>query len=204
MKRISLLFCLMVLASQAMAQDEFDNLISLSWDSNTPLSNKDFVGSTSYRGLRVGYRKRINDHFFVGLDFNNATYNDYKPRQTYYTDAGAYTTDFFRYIYSYGVTVSGDYYFNTEKKLVPFAGLGVGALFNNYKEFYNIYAISDSNWGLLFRPELGVLYKLTRDGKMGVTGAVHFDISTSKSSEFNYANFNTAGFRLGIFIALVE
>ena len=126
MKRFLILKFFTVLYYEMEAQN-FNQLFSISWDINQPLSNTDFIGNTSKQGFRIGYRQIINEHFLAGLDLSSSTFKDYAPRQTYYTSDGALTTDFFRYADAYGLTLSGDYLFRPEKKFQPFAGLGVGA-----------------------------------------------------------------------------
>ena len=40
---------------------DFDRFYFLSWDNNTPMSNKDFISQASSLGSKLGFRKRIND-----------------------------------------------------------------------------------------------------------------------------------------------
>jgi hypothetical protein len=176
----------------------YNRYFSVSYDVNAPLSNTDFAGKVSGRGVQLGYREKINDHFYAGLQLSSATYNDYAPRQTYYSETSAFTTDLYKYVYSYGVTVNGDYYFSPDKRLSPFVGLGIGANYNSYKMFYNIYSSTDSGWGVLVRPEIGALLKLGSRQSWGIVGAVHFDYASTKSDKFDYPNFTNIGLRLGV------
>lgn len=179
---------------------DYTRYVSIGWNVNVPLSNRDNIGTTSYSGMRFGIREKLSDHFFAGLDLNSFTYNSHTPRQTYFSDGSALTTDYYNYVYSYGATVSGEYYFNPEKRLMPFAGLGVGATYNSYKTFYNVYGNADSAWGLLLRPEAGAILKVGSRGAWGLIASAHYDYSSAKSEMFNYSNFSNVGFRLGIVI----
>lgn len=186
----------------AMAQNAFDKFISFSWDVNKPLSNTNYIKKYSVKGFQVGYREKIGDHFYIGGDFSNATYDDYAPRQTYYIDGGAVTTDFYKYVVAYGVTLSGDYFFTPEKRLSPFAGFGVGSNYNSYKLYYNIYSSSDSGWGFLMRPQAGAILKIGKEMSWGVIAAVHYDYSTAMTKDFAYTNFANIGLRVGIVLGM--
>ena len=186
-----------------LGQDKvFDRHLSFSWDINSPLSNTNFIKNTSVKGVMVSYRQRINNHLFLGIDLNNVTYHDYSPRQTYFLDGGAVTTSFYKYVVAYDVTLGGDYYFSPEKRLSPFAGLGVGANYNSYKLYYNIYSSEASGWGVLVRPQAGAILKIGEEMSWGVLAAIHYDYSTAASKDFAYTNFTNIGFRVGIVIGV--
>ena len=160
---------------------------------NTP----DFVNETSACGIKIVYRFSINEKFFVGIDFNRNTYDHYEPTETYSTGSGHLTTDYFSYIYSFGVAVSGQYHFKLNSdKFFPYAGLGLGALNNEYALYYNIYKEGDQQWGFLARPDAGIVAKLGRS--LGVFAAVTYDYTTNKSEYFELDKFSTVGFQLGL------
>src|SRR6516225_5884986 len=64
---------------------DFDRFYFLSWDNNSPLSNKDFISQASSLGTKLGFRKRLNeeDKLWVGGDFGWAVYKQYIPVTTY-------------------------------------------------------------------------------------------------------------------------
>lgn len=185
-------------ARVAPGQSIYERYFALSYDVNIPLVNTGYVGNTSTRGFQFGFRQKINEKVFVGLDLNDATYSTHIPRQTYTTDGGALTTDFYNYVYSYGAAVAGEYYFDTEKKIMPFVGIGVGATYNEYTQYYNLFTNTDKKWGLLLRPQAGAIFKLGKFESWGLITAVHLDYSTAKSKDFGYDNFMNLGFRVGL------
>lgn len=177
---------------------EYDRLFSLNLDINQPLSNTDFIGNTSGRGFKIGYRQILNEHFLVGADINSATFNDYAPRQTYVTETGALTTDFYRYAYTYGLNLSGDYLFFPDKRFQTFAGLGIGASYIDYTQYYNVFSASDKKWGVLIRPEAGAILRLGKYSSWGIQGVLHYDFSSAKSPDFGYSNFMNVGIQIGV------
>ncbi len=202
MRRLMMIILIACAATGVMAQEVFDKFLSFSWDVNMPLSNTNFIKKSSVKGFQAGYREKIGDHFYVGGDFSNATYDDHAPRQTYYIDGGAITTDFYKYVVTYCATLNGDYYFTPEKRLSPFAGLGIGASYNSYTLYYNIYSSSGNGWGFLARPQAGAILKMGKEMSWGVIAAVHYDYSTTMSKDFAYTDFTNLGLRVGIVLGL--
>lgn len=181
----------------AFSQEKY---IYLNLDGSKPLSNTEWINDFSFAGGKLGYRGFIRPNFSAGLDLGWANFDQYEPTVTTQTGSGAITTDYFHYVYSYSAVVSAQYYFKDEEeeRLFPYAGLGLGANTNEYVLYYNIYEDSQRSWGFLARPELGVLFRFTDHGSLGIMAAVHFDYSTNKSDKFAYDNFSSFGFQIGL------
>jgi outer membrane protein W len=200
MKRyIATMLTVLLIARGASAQEKF---FYVSLDVNKPLSNTSWVGDVSSRGLKAGYRAFINERFSAGLDITSTTFDQYQPTITVQTENGAVTSDYFKYIYSYSVTASGQYYFKAgdSERFFPYVGLGLGANNNEYVLYYNIYTDSERKWGFLARPEAGILVKLSKRGSIGAIAALHYDYSTNKSPMFEYSNFSSVGFNIGLML----
>ncbi len=176
----------------------FDKYYSVVFDVNKPLSNTEFIKNTSTRGAKFIYREFINEKFSVGGEFGLATYNDYVPPAVYTNGNTSIYTDFFGYAYNYSLTLSGEYYFITDKWIMPYAGFGFGAAYNRYTIFYNIYGDEDKKWGALFRPNVGTLMRFGKKTSWGATAGIHLDFSTAKSKDFDYKNFSNLGFQIGL------
>lgn len=187
-------------SAEAFAQTSYDRYFFFGSDVVKPMNNTSFINSLSAKGFQVGYRERINDHFYAGGDFNSSTLSEHNPRQTYHTTTGDLTVEFYKYVVTYSATLAGEYYFSPEKRLSPFAGLGIGANYNSYSMFYNVFTPKDNSWGVIFRPQAGVLYRLGQEQSWGVMAAVHYDYSTARSDYFGYTGFTTLGLRVGIVV----
>lgn len=195
---------LFIAALAARGQSSMKRYIGVSWAINKPLSNTSYVSDVSNQGMQLTYREVINDRFAMGGDFNLSVYKGYTPRQTYYGDSGALTSDYFKYVQTIGLTLNGDYLFSSDKKLIPFLGLGLGASYNEFKTYYNIYSTTDSSWGVLVRPQAGAIYRIGKNGMWGVSAAAYFDYSSCKSTEFDYTNFTCVGIKLALVALNVE
>lgn len=189
-KLILLIFSCIAFASQAQ-----HNYLYVGLDISKA-STPDFSNHTSANGIKVGYRFFVNDRFSVGIDFNKNTYTEYHDTQTFPTENGHITTDYFSYIYTFGIAASGQYNFNLNDKFFPYVGLGLGGMNTEYALYYNIYSESDRGWGFLARPEAGIIAKLGRS--VGAFASVTYDYTTYKSEYFELDRFSTVGFQLGL------
>lgn len=198
MSRITLVGIILLGCSRMSFGQYYDKTYSVALDITAPLSNADYVSQISARGFRLGYREMINDRFFAGFDFNNSSYTKYKPRRTYSNGTGAITTDLFNYAYNYGITLSGEYYFKVEQRVMPYAGLGVGASYIKYKQFFNVYTNQSDSWGVLVRPQVGVQIRLKEDSKWAFQAALHYDYSSAKNKDFDLGSFSSVGVNVGI------
>jgi len=186
-----------VLCAQVVAAQDFDKYFYASWNYKTPLSDTNWLGDASAKGLKLGYRKIITDRFSVGFDYTWSAYEEYKPTATFVTENSAITTDYFNDLYSYGLTLNGQYFLPVNStRVLPFVGIGLGATLNRYAQNYNIYTDDDSSWGFLARPEVGVL--LAFGGKVGIIAGAHYDYTTASSDFFELSDFSAYGFNLGL------
>jgi hypothetical protein len=197
MKRYIFLVVVFLSVSQLWAQEKY---IYLSIDGNKPLSNTNWIEDVSFAAGKFGYRGFIRPNFSAGLDLGWANFDQYEPRSTKQNATGAVTSDYFHYVYSYSGVLSGQYYFKDEDedRFFPYAGLGLGANTNEYVLYYNIYEDTERSWGFLARPEIGLLFRFTERGGLGIMAAIHYDYSTNKSEKFAYDNFSSLGFQIGI------
>ena len=184
------------MAGSAIAQD-FDNIFYVSWNTSKPLSSTNWVDGSSSKGIKVGYRKLISDRFSAGVDFTWNVFDQYSPTTTFESPTGAVTTDYFTYLYSYGLSATGQYYLpvNT-KRVMPYVGLGLGVSRNKYALFYNVYTESDDSWGFQASPEVGLLFPF--GGKIGAIVGAHYDFSTATSDYFQVGRYNRLGVNVGL------
>jgi opacity protein-like surface antigen len=196
MKSIATIF-LLVWSFSAGAQLH-SSAFHVGWSILKPLSDKDYIDKTSAAGMRIGYSKFLNNKFGVGLEGAYATLNDYIPRQTYEYPGGAYTTDFHTYLYYFTLMANAQYYIVQGKHFIPYASLGMGIAFSEYRIFYNVYADNDSRQSFTVRPEVGTLFKVKEYSNWGFKGAVSYDFAANRSSYFDVKDFSAIGLNIGV------
>jgi hypothetical protein len=163
-----------------------------------PLSDKDYIDKTSAAGMRLGFSKFVNHKFGFGIEAAYSTLNDYIPRQTYVYDGGAFTTDFHTYLYYFTVMANAQYYFVQGKRFIPYASVGAGLAFNQYRIFYNVYEDMDDNTSFVIRPEVGTTFRFKEYSNFGLKGALSYDYAANESKYFGVKNFSAIGFQIGI------
>jgi hypothetical protein len=198
MKEWMVTFVLVLMAALVSAQE---NYFYASWNYQMPMSNRQWLDTPSGHGAVIGYRFFLGDRrLSVGLDASWITFEQYEPKRTFQQDNGAITTDYYKYIYQYAGVISAQYYFpvGDSERFFPYAGLGLGANYNDFTLYYNIYSDSYTGWGFLARPEAGILVRFSERRSIGAIAAVHYDYSTNQNENFNYSNFTALGFRIGV------
>jgi hypothetical protein len=197
MTRYITLLTLLLFSGLAQGQEKY---MYINLDGNKPLSNTGWIKDMSFAAGKIGYRGFITPQFSAGLDLGWANFDQYEPMVTKQSATGAITSDYFHYVYQYSGVISGQYYFKEEEeeRLFPYAGIGLGANTNEYVLYYNIYEDTERSWGFLVRPEVGVLFRFTERGSVGIMAAIHYDYSTNKSEKFGYNNFSAFGIQIGL------
>ena len=197
MIRVIIIFFL-ITASLAVKGQEFTSAFHLGWNIFVPFSDKDFTGSTSTAGIRIGYSKFVNDKFGFGFEAGYSTLDDYVPPTTYLHEGGAITTDRYNYLYYFTLMANGQYYLSQGKRFISYTSLGMGVAFSDYRIFYNVYQEGDDNAGFVIRPEIGTLFKVTENSGFGLKAAVGFEYATNKSEYFETKNLSGLNFQIGI------
>lgn len=197
MIRICIILSLVTCSLLTNAQ-EYSTAFHLGWNTMVPFSDKDFTGSTSSAGIRVGYSKFVNEKFGFGFEAGYSTLDDYVPPTTYEYPGGAITTDIYNYLYYFTLMANGQYYFAQGEHFIPYTSLGMGVAFSEYKIFYNVYQENDNNTGFVIRPEIGTLFKIKEYSSFGLKAALGFDYATNKSDYFETKNLAALNFQIGI------
>lgn len=198
------IFTAVALVVSAQTQAQVNNYFYLDWNINVPTSNTEWIGSTSTAGGKVGYRFfpfNQTERISLGVDFSWTTLYEYAPEETFYYPDGALTTDYFKYLFNNSLVLSGQYYFPlASERIFPYAGIGLGANWNRYRLYYNIYTEEETDVGFLARPEVGVLARFGSRRSLGAKVAMHFDYSTNQSENYQYSAFSALGFQVGILL----
>lgn len=177
---------------------DFRSQISVGTDWNFPVSNKEFAGNVSFRSLKIKYRDWINEKLTVGGDLGFAHYQDRLPPDVYGTAPTLIYAELFTHATSYTATLAGEYQFMPYAVVMPHAGFGLGVSHNQYFLFYNRFEDSEKSWGLILRPHVGATVRFGKEATWGINAGIQFDFATSKVPDYDYKNFSTVGFYLGV------
>ncbi|MGO4291978.1 outer membrane beta-barrel protein [Chitinophaga sp. RAB17] len=186
---------------QSFSQGKINNLFGLSWEIAIP-TNNDFLDKTSLSGGKAEYRyflKKVPVSFGIATSWNS--YEQYIPTQTvYYKDNNsAITTDMDRVIYTVPVTAIAHYYFNYGKKVMPYAGVGIGTQYAQQTIYYNVFENDTYDWGFVVRPEIGALIR-PNGGNWGIILGASYQYATNKNDLFQIDNLKSFNFNIGLFL----
>ncbi|HEU5292319.1 MAG TPA: outer membrane beta-barrel protein [Cyclobacteriaceae bacterium] len=198
MRSVAFIF-FVLLGTSALAQMD-QSILSVGWNTIKPLSDKEFTNKTSSAGMKLGYSKLMNDRFGFGIEGGFNTLDDYVPRQTYEYPGGAVTTDIYNYLYYYTLMGNAQYYFVQTKNFVPYVSVAIGVAFSEYRTYYNVYSDADNNASFAVRPEIGTLFRMKENARVGLKTAASYDYAANKSSYFEVDNFSGISFHVGLVI----
>lgn len=167
-----------------------------SWEMAFP--NNKLVSKTSYSGGRVEYRRMVTPNYSIGIGVSWNSFEQYAGRQTYKSPSGngAVTTDAVKDIYTVPITVSGHYYFQTKSRIKPYIGVGVGTQYSEQDIYYNIYGVEATNWGFAVRPEIGILFPVSRGVEIFAAG--FFNYATNKEDVLGFNHLQHYGINIGL------
>lgn len=170
----------------------------VSWEIAIP-TNNDYLNKTSAAGGRVEYRHMIRPNVSIGIGASWNSFEQYTSRKTYQKPDGngAITTDVVKDIYTVPVTASIHYYLGKPQGRVnPYIGIGIGTQYSEQDAYFNIYDISDMNWGFCVRPEVGLILPFNRGVGAYVSAAYNF--STNTNDYFDINNIKHFAFNVGL------
>ena len=176
----------------------FDSFFAFAWEVGTPTGDNKFVDDFSFAGGTIEYRRMLsNGHLSIGMDISWNSYKEYLPYSTFHLNSGTdVTTDLYKFNYTLPMAVTLHHYFSNNGKIIPYAGLGVGALYCRPSLYFNIYELYEENWGFLVRPELGLLIR--SDGDVGLLIGTRYSMSTNQETGFKIDNLQALSFQLGL------
>lgn len=195
-KSVAIIF--FVLVNSATLAQLHTGVFHIGWNTLKPLTDSDYISKTSSAGARIGFTKFMNDHVGLGIEGSSNTLKEYVPRTTYEFTGGAVTTDLYNYLYYFTIMGNAQYYFVQTKRFIPYASVGMGVAFNEYRIYYNVYEDTDSNQSFVVKPEIGTLFRINDYSKWGLKSSLSYEYATNKSEYFEVDNFSGISFQIGI------
>lgn len=194
---ICIAVALAMIPSVTKAQSKGDEFIYLDWETSVPDLNG-YITNVSFGGGHAGYQRMISNRFSLGVSVGYIVFGQFFSQHTFPDETGsaAITADMDRDLYLIPITMQGNFYFNKNKSMSPYIGIGAGTQYCSEVTFYSSYTADNHNWGLLLKPEIGAL--LSPNPALSVHIAVGYSYSTNKTEFFQKENIAQLFFRLGI------
>ena len=173
---------------------------AFSWELSIPTDNK-YLSENSLSGWRLEYRRMLSRNLSIGIAASWNAFDQSFPTKTYYSPnrSTAVTTDMIRQVYTVPITLISHYYFNSKILLFqPYVGIGAGTQYQESNTYFNIYQLTENNWGFVARPELGTIIHFGKQSPMKGLVAVGYNWSTNKVETANITNWTHLSINVGI------
>jgi hypothetical protein len=146
----------------------------------------DFVSAPSFRGFSIDGRGFVSENVTVG---GNVGWNTFYENKGYTTDAigenGTVHGYKRRYINALPIMVNTHYYF-AQSTVMPYAGIGVGTMYVESRDFMGIYYVKDDAWHFAIAPEVGIVLPFG-NGNTGLNANVKYNMAAKTKDTPSYS-----------------
>ncbi len=141
--------------SLAGAQD----MSTIMYNVGVPMGDlKDFISPASARGISFDYQYLMTDN--IGLGFGIGWQVFYEDIGFQEVQDGTSTLSGYQYHYlnSFPAHFTATYFLDNGGTLVPYAGLGIGVIYNIRDNDFGLFTVENDAWHFSFRPEAGLMF----------------------------------------------
>lgn len=184
MKKIYTIAIALLVAATSFAQSghRYTQVYSFNWQSSLPLGESaEFVPNMCFNGANFNFGFFVTDNISIGADFSWG-YNQkaVSPEVYYINDNTAVYTALYKTTQNIPMKAQFKYLFNPEGFVKVYASAGLGA--TSYTEYTQIqeYQFSNSSWGFLMSPEVGVYIPFGRNSQWGANVVAGYNWATNK------------------------
>jgi hypothetical protein len=197
-KIISLLLINLVITITTIKAQQGVTKIEVGYSASFPTSSfKDLVSDPSFRGIDLKILHNINDKMAIGLTTGFQDFYKKYPRAVYKLDDGSEVSAVVsNSVQTVPLLATFHYNFSPQRRLQPFAGVGVGGNMVLYRQFFGEFGDSKNKFAFQAQPKAGVYFPFREGGPTGLTLTGYYNIIPFKYNETT--NLNSFGLSLGI------
>lgn len=189
------IFILLLGFTQAVGQDR--NSYSVQYDIGIGMGDLgDYISKASFRGFSVQFRRALKPSLHVGIDAAWNVFFEEKEYDSYTFGTRTISGKQWRYQNEIPILASVDYFFQSDKKLLPYAGLGIGTMYTERATDMNLYYVEYNPWHFALKPELGLLYNLSQGSSLKFSVRYYTGFKTEDLETQSYLTIST-GFTFG-------
>lgn len=187
MKKIYFILFLFVAASSAFAQSITNVQYSIGFGTG---DLGDYIGTPSFRGFAVDFRKLVQPNIGVGIDLGWNVFYDAKPSDTYTLGNLSYSGKQYRYNNQFPGLFAVDYYLQPGEQINPFVGLGIGTMYSLRNTDMGQYTFEQDAWHFALRPEAGVIFEANPGLSFAITGKYYYGFEAGDLDAQSYFALN--------------
>jgi hypothetical protein len=153
------------------------------------VGTNDYINAGSFRGANYEGFYELKPKFALSWLFGwNVFYNELR-NETYVDGNLTITGNQFRYQNAFPMLVRGLYLFGVPKGIRPFAGAGIGVIYNIRRTDIGLYELKTDAWHFTMAPELGIMIPL---GDALITTSVRYNyaVKARDLGQQSYISFN--------------
>ncbi len=194
------LLCLLIIGVSAKSQ-QGTLKANINYQVGVPTGSfRDVTNDVSPRGWDASIMYGITDNISLGLGTGYQDFYQRYPRQVIHTSGSDISAVITNSVQVTPILLKGKYKFSTTGKIEPFAAVGVGANFINYRKFYGEFSDSRSTIGFAAQPELGIHIPFSAARRAGFNLAAGYNIMPFKYD--NVTNVNHLNIKGGVSFTL--
>lgn len=198
MKRIITLAAALLVAATTFAQSHhrYTQVYSFNWQTTLPLGQSaEFIPNMGFNGANFNFAFFLTDNIAIGTDFSWAYNQRSIPADIYNIgDNCAVYAALYKTTQTIPMKAQFKYLFNPDSFVKVYASAGLGA--TNYVEYTQIqeYQFSNSSWGFLMSPEVGMYVPFGKHSNWGANVVAGYNWATNQAQNLY--------FNLGIFFSV--
>lgn len=190
MKKFKLFILASVLSTGLFAQDSF---FGITYNMAAPMGEtKDFIDKYSWGAMGIEWKKMMSDNVSVGCNLSwqilsqKISQAKVEVPENNLTLSGTQL----RYLNYFPMTLTGNYFFNPEGKLIPFVGAGAG-LYRVLQRFdISGFAHNQDTWNFGFYPEVGFIFPTGGSADFFVNSKYHYLLPSDGRQSHSFLNIN--------------
>ena len=190
MKKIYTIAIALLVAATSFAQSghRYSQVYSFNWQSSVPLGKPaEFIPSMGFNGANFNFGFFVTDNIAIGADFSWG-YNQQTVDPEVYNigDNCAVYAALYKTTQNIPMKAQFKYLFNPTGFVKVYAAAGLGA--TSYTEYIQIqeYQFSDSSWGFLMSPEVGIYVPFGKQSHWGANVAAGYNWATNKAQNLYF------------------
>ncbi|MDR2359585.1 MAG: hypothetical protein LBD87_07305 [Prevotellaceae bacterium] len=159
----------------------------------------EYIPSVSVNGAAFQIQFFLQENITAGVSFGWNTYYAEVPDALYSPSPEiAVSGKSYRYLNAMPLKASVNYFFGTNPKYKPYAGLGLGATYMTEHAVVQQSNFWDAQWGLLAAPEIGMFIPLSNHLGIHFSATYTINIHLRNFGQMQLKSLHTAGVAAGI------
>lgn len=160
-------------------------------------SLSDYASKTSARGWTAGFQYALNDRFSLGAKVGYNDFYERFDRAVYHGDGEDISAVQTRTLQTIPIMASAQYAFaSPEAKVIPYAGLSIGAANMNYEKYWGEFVEKNNKWAFQVSPELGINVPFGKYSPVMLNANVQYNYAGYKYNEIS--NFGSVQANIGL------